>query len=93
MDQFYSYKDFNSDEKKPVGVATPEIRNITFRNLEVDTVTGNAIYLVGLPEMPLKNITLDHVTAKGKNGIVIRNVEGLEQKNVSIIMHKPIGAK
>lgn len=93
VDQFYSYKDFNSDEKKPVGVATPEIRNITFRNLEVDTVTGNAIYLVGLPEMPLKNITLDHVTAKGKNGIVIRNVEGLEQKNVSIIMHKPIGAK
>lgn len=88
IDQFYSYKQFDSQLKKPVSEATPQIRNVVFRNVEVDTVAGNAIYIVGLPEMPIQNVTLDHVKAKGKNGIVLRNVEGLEQKNVSIILHR-----
>lgn len=88
VDQFYSFKEFDSELKKPVTEATPCVKDLVFRNVEVDTVAGNAIYLVGLPEMPIKNVTLDHVKAKGKNGIVMRNVEGLEQKNVSIILHR-----
>lgn len=88
IDQFYSFKEFDSEQKKPVTEATPRVQNIVLRNVEVDSSTGNAIYLVGLPEMPIRNVTLDHVKAKGKNGMVLRNVEGLEQKNVSVILRR-----
>ena len=88
VDQFYGYKDFENDQKKPLNSTTPIVKNITFRRLEVDTVAGNAIYLVGLPEAPLENIVLDHIKAKGKNGLVIRNVEGIQQNNVSIVLHQ-----
>ena len=55
-----------------------------FQNIILDTVTGNAIYLTGLPESPLENIRLENVTAVGKHGFIANNINGLVLDNVSV---------
>lgn len=84
IDQFYSHVTFDVDAKEEITDATPVIRNILIENITTETVTGNAIYLTGLPEMPLENITLRNVTAKGKYGLKANNINGLTLDNVSV---------
>ncbi len=84
VDQYYHLETFDPDESHPVTEGTPVIRNITFRNIVLDTATGNAIFLAGLPEAPLENITLENVTALGKTGMKAYNINGLHMKNVSV---------
>ncbi|MGF7144448.1 polygalacturonase [Anaerotaenia torta] len=84
VDQYYHLETFDPDESHPVTEGTPVIRNITFRNIVLDTATGNAIFLAGLPEAPLENITLENVTALGKTGMKAYNIDGLHLKNVSV---------
>jgi len=84
VDNFYSIDTFDTKEKMPVDDSTPAIRDITFRNIEVDTVGGNAIWLAGLPEMPLERIVLDNVKAKGITGFIAANVRGLILRNVTV---------
>ena len=84
VDQFYSYEDFDAAAKEPVSDGTATIRDITFRDIEISTVAGNAIYLMGLPEQPLENITLTQVEASGKRGMIVGNVHGLHMENVDV---------
>lgn len=86
IDTFYSIsdKDMDVDKAEAFNETTPVFRNITLRNIDVKTVAGNAIYLCGLPEAPLENITLENVTAKGKYGMKAYNIKGLNLINVKI---------
>lgn len=84
VDYFYSHKEFNPDEILPVDDSTPAIRNITFEDIELETVAGNAIFICGLGESPAENITLKNVRAKGKFGLKAFNVNGLKLDNVSV---------
>ena len=84
VDQFYSYQTFDPDVQFPVDEGTPIIRNISFRNIKLYTKTISAIYLVGLPESPLQNISFDNIEAEGKYGIKACNVMGLSEKFVRI---------
>ena len=86
IDAFYSIDDEAMDADKAVlfDETTPVFRNITFRNTDVKTVAGNAVYLAGLPEAPLENIMLENVTAHGKYGFKAYNIKGLTLKNVTI---------
>lgn len=54
------------------------------KNIRVDTLAGNAVYLTGLPESPLQNIRLSHVRAIGKYGLKANNIQGLELDDVSV---------
>ena len=84
VDEFYSHDTFDTEHPEPVDEGTSVIRNILFKNISVETVTGNAVYLVGLPEMPLENICLENVTAKGRYGMKAANIKGLCMKNVTV---------
>lgn len=84
IDQFYSHDDVDEGAAEPVDEGTPLIRDITFRSIDLETVAGNAIYIVGLPEMPLQNICLENIRAKGRYGMKVANVNGLEMKNVTV---------
>lgn len=84
IDQFYSHEDFDPDEKQEITEETSAIRNITFRNILLDTAAGNAVYLTGLPEMPLENICLENVNAAGKYGLKAININGLKLDNVNV---------
>lgn len=85
VDQFYSHETFDVDAAEPVDEGTAVIRDITFKDIELETIGGNAIYLAGLPESPLINITLDNVTAKGKCGMKAMNIDGLCMNDVTVV--------
>jgi exo-poly-alpha-galacturonosidase len=84
IDQFYSHETFDADKEEEFNEGTSIIRDITFRNIILDTITGNAIYLAGLLESPLQNIRLENVNAIGKYGLKANNIRGLVLDNVSV---------
>ncbi|MFM2082605.1 MAG: hypothetical protein RL380_1296 [Verrucomicrobiota bacterium] len=71
------------DKAQPMTDTTPIFRNITIKN-----VTGNSTkeagLIVGLPESPIENLTLENVTLSGKEGLTIANAKGVVLKNVKI---------
>ncbi|MCH5212033.1 MAG: glycoside hydrolase family 28 protein [Oscillospiraceae bacterium] len=89
VDNFYSVIQFDSSAEEPVTDATPKIRNVTFRNIRMKSSVSNAVYLAGLPESPLEDITLLNVTAEGPKGMKAFNIRGLTMKNVEIITNDP----
>lgn len=85
IDQFYSHKEYDPDRAEEVTEGTGIIRNITFRNIVLDTHAGNAVFMAGLPEQPLQNIVLENVSAIGKYGLKAYNIEGLTMNTVSVL--------
>lgn len=84
IDQFYSHEEFDPDKPEEVNEGTSVIRNIYFKNIVLDTHGGNAIFMAGLPESPLRNIYLENVNAVGKYGLKAYNIEGFVMKNVAV---------
>ena len=67
----------------PPDQGTPVFRNITVRNL----VAKNSISagsLVGLPESPLRDITLENVDIRAEKAFTVRNTLGLKFNNVKV---------
>lgn len=85
IDEFYSHIEFDIFKKERADETTPHMRNISFENVEVETSAGNAIYITGLPERYVENISLKNVTAKGKYGFIANNVTGLHLENVTVL--------
>ena len=88
LDAFYAKEQFDVDKAEPVDEGTPTIRDITFKNIVLDTVGGNAVYLSGLPESPLENIHFENVVAFGNNDMVTYHVKNLTMKNVKVFARK-----
>jgi exo-poly-alpha-galacturonosidase len=85
IDQFYSHIEYDADRLEEVNEGTSIIRNISFRNIVLDTYAGNAVFMAGLPESPLQNIVLENVSGIGKFGLKAYNIEGLTLTNVSVM--------
>ncbi|AIQ57019.1 glycosyl hydrolase family 28 protein [Paenibacillus borealis] len=85
IDQFYSHIEYDADLREVVNEGTSIIRNISFRNIVLDTYAGNAVFMAGLPESPLQNIVLENVSAIGRYGLKAYNIEGLALRNVSVM--------
>ena len=83
-DAFYSYKDFDADKRENINDGTPVVDGIYFKNINIHTVEGSAIYLCGLPEMPFRNIYLENVKAHGKHGMKVKNIDNLQLINVDV---------
>ena len=84
IDMFYGNDgvDVNNGEAKNDG--TSAVKNITLKNITSETVAGNAVFIAGLPESPVKDLTLENVTVHGKYGMKLYNIDGLTLKNVSV---------
>jgi polygalacturonase len=67
----------------PPDKATPVFRNIRIRNLKA-TNSAAAGRLIGLPQSPLRDLTLENVEIEANNGFTIRNTSGLHFENVKI---------
>ena len=67
-----------------VDETTPSFRDIHIRNVRCDGA-GRAIYINGLPEMPVKNISLEDCFFRAKKGAEIHRAEGITQERVEII--------
>ncbi len=83
-DGFYGDVEFDADAPAEIDEGTPVVDGIYFKDISVDTVAGNAIYLCGLPEMPFKNIYLENVRAHGKYGMKVKNIDNLQLINVDV---------
>lgn len=62
---------------------TPVFRNITVRNVTAKNC-GSAGRLVGLPESPLRDITLENIDLQARSGFTIRHAVGLHFHNVTL---------
>jgi len=71
-------------ETLPVTEATPR-----FRNFYIDNVTCNgakkAVFIRGLPEMPVSNIHLSNLVIKADEGIQCQEAENIHFKNVYLL--------
>lgn len=67
---------------EPLSERTPQFRNIRLSN--ITAYTRQAMYINGLDEMPVQEISLNDVVFEAETGIVIKNAKDIELHNVRI---------
>ena len=77
------------DEKRdetmmPITEETPSFRNIFMKNIKVSD-SETAVFFMGLPEMNLKNVSLENSIFQTKKGITAIDADGITLKNVKVI--------
>ena len=70
-----------NDKKVPVTEETPTIRNIFFKNINVVS-SHEALFIMGLAEMNIKNIVVENSTFDTKKALSIIDADGIQLKNV-----------
>lgn len=85
FDLFYGKKGKETaDSIPPVSEETPIFRDIHIKNI-VCRGAGRAMYFNGLPEMKIKNITIDNVAIiNAQSGIVINQAENVTITNTRV---------
>ena len=68
----------------PVDETTPEFRDIRIKNVTCNSA-GGAIYINGLPEMPVKNVSFTDCIFRAVRGIEMYYTENVTQENVKFI--------
>jgi exo-poly-alpha-galacturonosidase len=81
---YYALKSDDPDVPKALSPGTPCFRDIEFRNIVIKNPRGRAVYISGLAEKPLRNISFIDVTAKAKFGFFARNVDGITLTRVAV---------
>lgn len=84
IDQFYSHEVFDPLEIREIDEGTSTIRNIHFKNISLKTIGGNAIYLTGLAENPLIDVSLENINAEGTYGLKANNIKNLHLNQVLV---------
>lgn len=69
-------------QPEPVSERTPQFKNIHFSNITAQT--NQAIFINGLAEMPVDNITLNDIQFEAKTGATIKEATNIEFHNVTI---------
>lgn len=75
---------FDPDKAVAINEHTTEVEVIYIKDVTVETIGGNAIYMCGLPEPPFKNIYLENVKAHGKYGMKVKNIGNLQLIDVNV---------
>jgi polygalacturonase len=81
INMFYTDK---SKEYKEVNDGTPHIENIHIENLNCKYAKRNIIAILGLPEMPVENVSLKNINVGGRRGVEIYNAGNIEIDNLWI---------
>ncbi|TKC06734.1 glycoside hydrolase family 28 protein [Pedobacter polaris] len=71
-------------ELLPVTEETPIFRDFHITDVVCDGAS-KAVFIRGLPEMSISNITLDNMTIKAKEGIDIQEAKNIKLTNVNLI--------
>jgi polygalacturonase len=83
FDLYYMVRDKGKAAVPPVNELTPQFRNIFMKNI-VCKGAKRAVLLQGLPEMMLKNISMENVSIEANTGIFLSDAEMIKMKNVHI---------
>jgi len=76
---------------EPVSERTPRFKNIHFSNITGQT--NQAVYINGLEEMPIENITFNDINLDAKTGFDINNANRIELHNVTVNTQIGAGVK
>jgi polygalacturonase len=76
--------DISDVDIPPVTAETPQFRNIYINDV-LCRGANRAVFLQGLPEMPIKNIEIKYVKISAKGGLIAVDAEGLNLSDVTII--------
>lgn len=71
------------DFEVAVNALTPAFSNVTINNVLIESAT-HSINVEGIPESPLKDVTLSNIHATGKHYLVIRDAENFVIKDSEI---------
>ena len=71
-------------ELMPVTEETPQFRNIHIKNV-VANGAEKALFVRGLPEMNVKNITLQNMVLQARQGVEITEATNITLKNVTVL--------
>ncbi len=71
-------------EFKPVTEATPQFKNIYIKNVECDGAE-KAIFIRGLPEMNIHDISLENIIIRSKKGMDCSEAKNITLTNVNLI--------
>jgi len=74
--------EYSKTSAEPVSERTPQFRNIRFSN--ITAYTKKAMYINGLDEIPVSEISLNDVVFESETGISIRNAKDIEMHNVRV---------
>ena len=77
----------DNQTKMPVTEETPIFRNIHISNVVCNNA-GRAMEFNGLPEMPIKGISLKNITIQAKSDAVFYNSQDIRKENVNITVVK-----
>lgn len=68
----------------PVTEETPRFRNISIRNITCNGAL-QALYLQGLPELNLENISFENIIIKAKSGLACIDADGISFKGLDLV--------
>lgn len=71
-------------EVKPVDETTPQFRNIRISNVYVNGAE-KAIFVRGVPEMPVKDIVIENGVFQSKKGVDIQEARNIQLNNIKVI--------
>ncbi len=74
--------EYSKSSPEPVSERTPQFRNIRLSN--ITAYTKQAMFINGLDEMPVSEISLTDVVFEAETGIVIRNAKDIELNQVRV---------
>jgi polygalacturonase len=78
---------YSGNERLPaleVNSTTPVIENIHYENIYCDFAKQNVIQILGIPEMPVNNITFKNIQLKGQKGIEIIDARNISLTNIAV---------
>ncbi len=78
------YSGGNRLPQQEVTSGTPVIENINFDNISCQYAKGNVIQIIGLPEMPVNNVTFKNMNLGGKIGIDVKDAKNISFENIKI---------
>jgi polygalacturonase len=87
FDMYYFVKfatDGQRDERPVVNEGTPIFQNMTFENI-VCNGAKKGVFIRGLPEMAVKNITMEKLVLAADKGVELVDASGIRFKNVQLI--------
>lgn len=87
FNMYYWTKTPDGGEEPPVKVdiTTPQFRNLHFKNITCNGA-NRAIFIQGLPEMFIQDLTLDNIKIKARNGVVCNYANNVSISNFDLII-------
>jgi polygalacturonase len=67
-----------------VNSGTPVIEDIHYENISCNYSKQNVIQIIGLPEMPVQNVTFKNINLGGRIGIDVKDAKNVTFENVAI---------